>query len=201
MKITLITTILFFSLFNVYSQQVATYEEVEEINDIYYYKSTTELFTGILQDTANITGDYMRIHLVNGIADGFFEGFYDEERTVLKWRVLFVDGAKEGEYIYYFEDGSIGFIANMKANKLHGVRYCYYETGELWHIHHYRKDKEHGKTITYNKSGQLTEIVRYKKGLKHGKYEKFYENGSLKQKGRFRKDKPKGRFREYDEYR
>ena len=196
----LFTTIVFFlSLFNLYSQRTVRYGELEERNNVFFDKFTSELFTGIIQDTTNVTNDYMCIQMVDGVANGFFEGFYDEERTILKWKAQCVNGKKEGEYTYYFANGSVGFTLNMKENNMDGIRRCYYDTGELKHIHHYRKGEEHGVTKTYYKSGQLIEKVHYKKGLKHGRISKYHENGKLKQKGSFKNDKLKGTFKQYDE--
>ena len=195
----LLTTILIFSLFSLHAQRTVTYEELDEIDDVYYDKFTSERFTGIIQDTTSTTNDYMRIQIVDGVANGFFKGFYDEERTSLKWETQFVDGKKEGEYIAYFENGNVNFTANIKADNLDGVRRCYYDTGELMHIHHYQKGKEHGVTTTYYTSGQLIEKVHYKNGLTHGQFEKYHENGKLKQKATFKEDKLNGIFRQYDE--
>lgn len=200
MKFTFATILfLFLFLFNSYSQQIATFEELEKIDGVYYHKSTSEQFTGVVQDLTDNTNDYMRLRIENGIVHGFFEGFYDEERTVLKWKVQYVNGKKEGEYIHYFENGQTGFVANMKADNMHGIRRCYYDTGELMHIHHYKKGKEHGIIQTYYKSGQQIENVPYKNGLKHGRMKKYHENGNLKQKGKYKNDKVTGIVKHYYE--
>ena len=187
------------SVSELHSQRIATYNELDEINDVYFDRSTSEPFTGIIQDTTSNTGDFMRIHIENGIANGPFEGFYDEDRTVPKWKVQYVNGKKEGKYIHFFENGAVNFVVNMKSDRMHGKRHCYYEDGALMHIHHYRNDKEHGLTKTFYPEGQVIEKVHYKNGLKHGKFKKYHKNGKRKQTGSFKNDELNGTFKQYDE--
>ena len=180
-------------------QRTTTYEELDKIDDVYYDKLTAELFTGIIQDMTSSTDEYMRVEIKNGIAHGFFRGFYDEERTILKWETQFIDGKMEGEYTHYFEDGQVRFTANMKAGMLDGLRYCYYDTGELMHVHHYEDGKEHGTLNSFYKNGMRVEIIPYINGMKNGVFRKYHNNGNLKQKGTFKNDKLNGILEEYNE--
>lgn len=180
------------------AQKIAEYKDLEQIEGVYYEKSTFERFTGTIRDTTRTTNDFMQLQLVDGIPHGLFEGFYDEERTVLKWKVNFVNGKRDGYYVSFFENGLVEFIVHLRADKMEGKRWCYYKTGELMHVHSYRNGIEDGMTNTYHVNGQLLERVSYKKGLKNGEFCKYHQNGALMQKGRFRNNNPVGVIRQYD---
>ncbi len=209
-----------------FAQKTATLHELEQrgADSIYYDIYTDQPFTGILQDMTTNTNEYMSIEMVNGVAHGYFRGYYDRERTRIKWETQYVMGKKQGRYRAWFDNGDIEFKARLKNDQLHGTRRCYfYSNGKVWHIHHYKDGGENGvrKTFwpngrlqskatyrndeltgpyrSYYESGKLHVKAVYANGILDGPYESYHENGNMAEQGQYENGEAAGQWKQYDE--
>lgn len=173
------------------------YALLDERDDVYYYQGAP--YTGQADGLTENTAEPMRLQFVNGVAQGIYYGYYDDERSLVKWKVPMADGKMNGRYVHWNPDGTILFSANMLNGELEGLRRCYHDTGELWHVHSYKKGMDNGVRWSYYKNGNLWEEVWYRDGLQHGRYRGYYSDGSILSRGRYRKGEQHGRWKFYNE--
>lgn len=179
------------------AQNAVNYDDLEENGtETYYYMGRP--FTGTAEGVTN-TGDYTRVQFVNGIANGTYHGYYDPERTVVKWEVPYAKGKMHGKFVNYYPDGTVEFLAAMKNGELNGARYGYYPNGKLRLLQHYKDGKGDGVAKTYHENGRIYEKTLFKNGKKEGSYERYHENGTPHIKGWFVNDLEEGVWRQYDE--
>ncbi|MBC9813636.1 energy transducer TonB [Crocinitomicaceae bacterium CZZ-1] len=74
---------------------------------------------------------------------------------------------KEGEFVYYYESGSV------KANE------------------HYKNNQQEGKEYNYYESGKLKLEANYVDGEYHGLFKTYYENGNVKREDKYTNGKLK----------
>lgn len=89
-------------------------------------------------------------------------------------------GELAGEYMKYYEDGTLLADYYYHNGQLHGPVKYYHPSGQLMSLSWYVDGLKQGKIYRYYPSGSLFGILRYKDGLEHGLHEYFYEDGSYK---------------------
>ncbi|MDR2885205.1 MAG: hypothetical protein LBU95_00275 [Rikenellaceae bacterium] len=170
---------------------------VERGDSMFFYRG--EPFTGILLDTANNTGWPIMGWYRDGDANGPFLGFFDEQRTHIRFAAYQKNGKREGEYFHWHENGTLSFHCRLHEGKLTGKRYCYHRDGTLWHIHHYKNDKEHGIYTEWYGPWQKESECRYRDGKRDGYYRGWSRSGRLKIEGRHVQDVRQGEWTQYNE--
>ena len=83
---------------------------------------------------------------------------------------------QDGEYVKYFNNGSIAFKTFYKSNKLNGKFIKYFKNGNIKEIGKFKNNKKDGLFKVFYNSGQLMSIKNYKSGKIHGEYIIFYKN-------------------------
>jgi TonB family protein len=90
---------------------------------------------------------------------------------------------KEGEFVYYNEQGHITIRSNHKNGKFHGLYSSYYPTGELHYTENYENDRLQGDFIVYYENGAVRRKETYLDGkvkfkacyLENGKKTKYFQ--------------------------
>ena len=71
-------------------------------------------------------------------------------------------GKREGEWLWYFENGQLKYKSNFKDGKQEGEFLYYYENGQLWIKNNYKNGKLEGERLVYYENGQLEKTEIYK---------------------------------------
>ena len=73
-------------------------------------------------------------------------------------------GKREGEWIWYYENGELSSKSNYKDGKEDGEWLWYHRNGQLQTKGNYKNDKQEGEYLSYYKNGQLWAKDIYKNG-------------------------------------
>ncbi len=124
-------------------------------------------------------------------------------------------------YTYYtrLDSGAIGNIVKSKILYVDGQKqgkgYFYYPDGKLWKIVPYNNNYIDGNVFVYSHDGRLVEIINYrygnpiytqyvnqydKKGRKTGKWIKYYPNGQIAQEVNYSHGKINGYVKKYNKF-
>ena len=135
-----------------------------------YTLDGTRRFRGrLLSDTARAFAGYIRIY--NTAGNDSIEQFFDNEgrpngRKIVYYpsgklmsSTMFVNGARSGSYVEWYENGNV----HLRCN--------------------YRKDILDGHLVRYYDNGQPMLEVKIVKGKRSGDYKEYYEDGKIKVKG------------------
>lgn len=91
-----------------------------------------------------------------------------------------VSGVREGQTLYFYEDGKIKVEAYYRQGKLHGPWTYYGRQGGVlsrsWFVNGIRE----GKSLLYHTTGRVYSHQGYRNGLRQGRQLYFYPNGVLK---------------------
>ena len=75
----------------------------------------------------------------------------------VQWDGNFVDGEKDGEWVWYSENGKVKEEGNFVDGKLEGKRIDYYPSGEVGLEKNYVDGKREGKWVWYDEDGNITD--------------------------------------------
>jgi len=89
------------------------------------------------------------------------------------------NGNRQGEWIWYHQNGVIDQTGNFKDDKWNGGSIAYHENGLKRFETNYKNDSLDGDYFYYSKSGQLTNYATYKSGKIIGKETYYHENGNV----------------------
>ena len=92
----------------------------------------------------------------------FVEDRYSDGYLKTRYRVKY--GEKDGEYVYYYNNGNLGIKSNYINGKLEGEYYTYYEDGKLNIKSTFKDGEKHGYLFELDKSGKILKKEYYLKG-------------------------------------
>ena len=92
---------------------------------------------------------------------------------------MYKDGALDGLYEKYSENGHLWESCTYKEGKRNGVYKFFYNNGLLCMKYAYADDKYNGPFEEYYINGQLKEKGTCKDGRLHGLYEVYFNTGDL----------------------
>jgi antitoxin component YwqK of YwqJK toxin-antitoxin module len=123
-----------------------------------YYKSKEVAFNNMLDDNTE------KGYFPNGIS-GINTTYHPNGQ--LKEKYFHTNGIKEGEYIYYHENGGgVGAIRNYVNGKSHGKCVYYHADGSVYIDATYINGKLHGSYKKILRDGTLFEDSIYMNGIK-----------------------------------
>ena len=103
------------------------------------------------------------------------------------------DGKKEGEWVYYYNNGQIQWKTNYKDGKEQdGLWEGYYYDGQLEKKGNIKDGKEDGLWEYYWENSRLKKKGYFKDGKPDGFWEYYYEHGQLERKGNYKDGKKYG---------
>lgn len=89
---------------------------------------------------------------------------------------------REGEFIFYYENGNKESVENYVKSKLDGKLNQWYENGNKRFIGYYKNGKKSGKQLLYYENGNLEEEGEYTESDEAGKYYKLNQYWDLNNK-------------------
>lgn len=176
------------------------------------------------QTVINGTGEMMTFYTTGNLKewyhykDGLKHGDF-EEWSIYGYKTLsgsFLNGEKEGEWIFTFYSGKTDKISNYKNGKLHGPYKNYYESGKLYAEGQYHEGKKTGQWTWYTSegtrdmqgtflddmqegnwtywhpTGEVSYTAHYNKNKKTGQWNYYYKNGKKFKEGPFSNDEKNG---------
>ncbi|MDR3141292.1 MAG: hypothetical protein LBU37_06175 [Tannerellaceae bacterium] len=144
---------------------------------------------GLIKQTKQITsnqGSYIQTFYQS---NGRYEGEYTEQYidgNAMKTKGQYVDGKKEGTWVYETQEGEKRREENYVADKLNGLT-IKYNGGVIRESVEYRNDSPNGEFKQYNPDEKLILKGSFENGRRHGPLEEYYPSGKLKIKGTYNK--------------
>ena len=92
-----------------------------------------------------------------------------------------IDGKREGEILYFYDNGLLKIKTNYKYGKVEGKWLEYYESGQLHYEGNYIDGELNGEYLTYYENGQLEYKNYFIDTIPVGKQFNYYKNGKLKE--------------------
>lgn len=143
----------------------------------------------------------------NGKPNGLWTTFYDNPRKDLKDKGNYIDGKKDGEWIYYEPtnggEASILLIENYKNGVLDGLRTSYLSGGYLYEINNYKNGCKNGEQILYysfpNTIKSKLNYTQCKNGYRedYGEQILYYPNGEIEQRYFYKNNRLDGEWIQY----
>lgn len=128
--------------------------------------------------------------------DSLFVQFFDVEGRI-ETEGIFHGRKREGNWKYFYPDGTLLSEENYKNGELHGDQIVYYPDGLVTEFATYNNGMLEGVCSKYSNKGVLIEEITYKNGKPNG-IAKFYElNGNLKETGEYKDGKRFGKWEYY----
>jgi antitoxin component YwqK of YwqJK toxin-antitoxin module len=212
--------------------------ELDPGNHLIYHKKTHKPYTGLCvsyypngrlerkarfnngkdHDTAYAyyaSGDIQAVIIhVDGVENGTWGYWYDNgdsdpSEQQVAWGNTYAMGNKEGEWLFFAEDGkptkvqtyknnlldgpskayypsgNIKKIVEYKGGKMNGAYTMFYEDSVLKSVKTYKNDKPNDKAQSYYESGALLSETEFNNGEKTGKWTTYFENGQIKSVGNY----------------
>ena len=126
--------------------------------------------------TGEITGDTQG-SLKNGEKEGDWVWYHENGQLWMKQN--YKDGKEEGDWVWYRENGQLFFKSNYQNGRSNGAAVSYHENGQLWFKGNHKNDEKDGAWVRYHANGQLEYEGNYKNGEKDGVWVGYDENGTL----------------------
>ena len=89
------------------------------------------------------------------------------------------NGEKEGDWVWYRENGQLFFKSNYQNGRLNGASVSYHDIGQLWFKGNHKNDEKDGAWIRYYANGQLEYKGNFKNGNKLGVWVGYNEDGTV----------------------
>lgn len=110
-------------------------------------------------------GKYTTVyHTINGRREGSIK-FYNGDQTRLYWKGSYTRDREEGEWIHYYDDGTVALRQTFHEGRKVGKEHEYYPNGFLAKITEYADWNKRKREIHYSskKSGEITMIIKFDK--------------------------------------
>lgn len=118
---------------------------------------------------------------VSGRYEGDWILFYQDGSV--KEKGAYEDGVREGDWEFYYENGELRQKGEYRQGRVQGRWVWYYKDGNLRREEEYRRGREDGVSIEYDPTGRTLAKGQYIDGLKDGPWE--YRIGDYTIKGSY----------------
>ena len=164
------------------------YNETGEIVSSKIFKNGKLLGDGIVDKKGKKQGEWIEYYISHFINP-------NDSIRVKRASGSYVNGFKNGDWKYYYENGSLEQKGKFIKGKIHGKWKWYYENGNLLRDEEFIKGKENGVITEYSDSGKVVMKGIYLNGLKEGKW--LYYSGDVKEEGEYQEGKKLGPWKMY----
>ncbi|MEO9966196.1 MAG: hypothetical protein ABJF11_10430 [Reichenbachiella sp.] len=89
-----------------------------------------------------------------------------------------VDGKRENEWVYFFENGDTLEVSNFSNDRRHGKSYGF-NNNVVKSLSKYNNGVMEGERIMYYPNNQILAIGGMKDNKQHGKWKVYYDNGQI----------------------
>ena len=176
-------------------EKTIDYQDVEIRDDLFYYKNTDKLVTGIVEQNPSNQNIYRA-----EVKDGMLNGIEEKDGIISYYQnnILKREKILSSRYVKNSENTVIRDI-NYKNGKLHGSYQRFHENGQLELSTNCLEGEFHGKATNFYDNGQVDVLRYFYKGDLSGICKFFYKNGTLKSKSFFNIGKMDGEYISYYE--
>ena len=163
------------------------FEDLYEIEGVYYKKFTSEPFNGVAQFY------YNKLYFYYGKERISSNEYYQNGKLIMKeefcknGRLIYKRKLKgglfkgeDGKYVNYHCNGKIEAQWTKLGGKIVGDFLQYYPNGQLKRRTPYSNGEVNGVVEWYEEDGSLIDKTTYVDGERNGPYLTFYRNGALK---------------------
>jgi antitoxin component YwqK of YwqJK toxin-antitoxin module/Tfp pilus assembly protein PilF len=165
------------------STRVLPYKDRDTVAAKYIYENGVLAGKGVLQNNGKmLTGPWIIYYNTGNIKAA---GNYTST------------GQRDGEWLYYFFDGTHKGTERYKNGKLEGAQDYWFENGNMSSHNMYANDKPEGNVTGYYYAGNMKSTVNYKLGKKEGEEKEFYSNGNIETVNNYINDELSGAVRGY----
>ncbi len=134
-----------------------------------------------------------------GLENGDWKYWFSEkDGGKLAWHFQYVDGKKNGKWLWQYKDGTVKKIENYNMGLLDGLVTKYWEPGKKKSEINFKQGDYHGSYVTYyRKNSQVSVEVTYNKGKEDGPVKHYYESGQISLEGLWKNGKKDGKWTSY----
>ena len=115
--------------------------------------------------------------ITNGIKDGLWITYYDDENRLPKRIISFVDGIQNGPDIKFSNRGQVEEMSTFLNNQLEGI-YGKYRFGRPTMTTEYQAGQFNGSHIEYFNNGKPQKLIEFKNGVQDGILRYYDEEGN-----------------------
>ncbi|MFQ3579666.1 MAG: toxin-antitoxin system YwqK family antitoxin [Bacteroidales bacterium] len=163
---------------------------------LFYFVSQSQLVVIRGNDTLNFKNDKQYKDSL-GEKDGYFIYFNNGIKIESG---MFKSGNKEGEWLYFYPNGSICQIITFQNNVAFGPAKTYYDDGTLEEEGFWKENVWTGEYKFYHKNGTLAYLWLFDEtGKRTGEQFYFHDNGKIMIKGTWTEGKEVGVITEFHE--
>ncbi len=157
-----------------------------------YYNENGEIVSTEIYNKGNLIAK--GIVLENGLREGDWIFYYSD--GTIKAKGKYKEGLKFGEWIYYHPNGKKEQKGTYRTKERpHGTWTWWYDNSEIQRKEEFRNGKEDGDIIEYNDTGKVILKGQYEDGLKEGLW--LYDEGDYKQEGEYITGERTGEWKHY----
>ncbi|CAN5445470.1 hypothetical protein BH10BAC4_BH10BAC4_09050 [soil metagenome] len=139
--------------------------------------------TGLIERFDEQGAPFQRYYLKNEQVDGSVEIYYP--CGLLKEKLAYHDGKREGEGVLYFVDGTVQTTYKYKNDLFDGESQSFHENGKRKSISNYSMDKLEGVYTEFYADGKVKIKGAYLHGEANGPWFYYHSNGKLEKTGQF----------------
>jgi antitoxin component YwqK of YwqJK toxin-antitoxin module/Tfp pilus assembly protein PilF len=185
------------------------YQRRDTVKEIYYFENGVLAGKGALTNNGKTlmghwllfypagnlqgSGDY------NAAGDRDGEWLFYFNNGKLKGREHYKSGKLDGLQEDYFANGNPSLHETYSAGKLDGVATIYFYAGNVKSVINYELDKKEGEAKGYYANGNLSSVANYTNGMQNGESREYYKSGPVKDVEPYANGKGEGIYKGYYE--
>lgn len=124
---------------------------------------------------------------VYGVEEGEWKYWFSEkDGGKLAWINIYSQGKKNGQWIWYYKDGTERKIENYKMDNLDGLATKYWSPGKVKSEIMFKDGNYNGTYKTFHRNGQLSIETNYSKGKEDGLFKHYYESAQISKEGEWK---------------
>ncbi len=120
------------------------------------------------------------------------------ENNILILESHYTKGLADGQWIWYYANGTIETTAHYQKGYKKGKQISYFENGNKQSEGDFEGEDRDGIWCDYTANDPSYTRSIYKKGQLHGNYKKFDKNGNLSEEGYFKNNEKSGTWNYFD---
>jgi antitoxin component YwqK of YwqJK toxin-antitoxin module len=129
--------------------------------------------------------------------EGKYQAFFASGKV--KQEAIFRNDSIDGAQRFFYENGQVEILQNLKNGSFEGKYQHFYADGTLDNEGIYKNNEMTGDWVFHYKNGMIKEIVHFEKNEENGLFKEYFINGKLKTEGRYLDgDNEHGPLRMYD---
>lgn len=116
----------------------------------------------------------------------------------IKSEVHYRQDKKNGEAIYYYNNGMVNIRCSYNDDQLDGLFEKSNPDGSINESTHYKNGLKEGSSVTYFENGKPAIKMNFINDLPNGKYREYFDNGQVKIEGQYKNGYYQGDWEYYD---